>query len=172
MRKSCLFAVGALLLFPVPASAAVKTANADYKASITPVLELAVSQAGQSELKFGDITPSSLGPTTSPEKTIVIEVQSNTGERYQVTQTFAGALENASGQKIDFENLKFRSRSSGNTGNPVASLTPAAGSAQTIFISDNAGTNEIVSVDYELTIPASQAPGDYSSLLTFTVSSL
>lgn len=175
MKKPCL---SGLLIFlwalysPVQVQAALKSAAADYKATITPILELTISQTGQSELKFGDISPSSSGPTAALPKIIVVEVKSNTGERYQVTQKLAGPLQNAAGDGIELENLKFRSRSEGGSGNPVTDLTPATDSAQTVFVSDNAGTSEVVSIEYELTIPPTQAPGDYSSFLTYTASSL
>jgi len=161
-----------VLCSPIQAEAALKSAVADYKATIIPILELAISQEGQSELKFGDILPSGAGPTTSLPKTIVVEIKSNTGERYQVTQKLAWPLQNAAGDGIELENLKFRSSSAGGSGSPVTDFTPATDSAQTVFISDNAGTGEVVSIEYELTIPPAQAPGDYSSLLTYTVSSL
>ena len=172
MMRSTLLSILFFTSLAIEAQAEVKSAVADYKAVISPVLELAISQEGQSELKFGDILSSALGPTDSTPKTIVVEVKSNTGERYQVSQKLAGPLENSQGNRIDLENLKFKSRSAGGTGNSVADLVPAADAAQTVFISDDAGTGEMIFIEYELTIPPTQPAGDYSSLLTYTVSSL
>ena len=162
------------LLFPWPdaAQAASKTLQADSKAFIVPVLELRVSQQGAQELSFGDIAPSGTGPTEAQPRTILIEVTCNSGEKYQVTQALSGELKNAEGTTIPLSYLKFKTTAAKSTGHSVSDFTPVAPSARTIFTSDDQGSSESISTLYQLTIPPSQAPGDYSALLTYTVSSV
>lgn len=158
--------------WPGVAGAESKVVRADSHALIVPVLELTVSQQGARELSFGDISPSSLGPTETTPKIIAIEVHCNSGEKYQVTQALGGDLENAAGDKLSSKNLKFKTVSGKSTGQAVPDFTPVEQGTQTIFISDEQGTSETLSAQYRLTVPPSQAPGDYSALLTYTVSSV
>ena len=155
-----------------PAFSDTKTVMTDSKAIIGPLLELTISQQGQSELKFGNIRPSALGPTEVGPVLMVIDVKANSGERYQVTQIMNSSLENAEGKKLDLENLKFKTASLKSNGTAVASPTNVSSSAQVIFTSDANGTSDTITAEYMLTVPPTQEPGDYSSLLTYTVSSL
>ncbi len=142
----------------------------DSKAQISPLLELSISQQGQSELKFGNILPSALETVEAGPISILIEVKSNSGERYQVTQAIGSDLSNAEGETISSQNLRFKTESK--SGSPVTELTPVSSSSQVIYTSDALGNGDTISAQYILTVPESQAPGDYSGLLTYTVSSL
>ena len=104
--------------------------------------------------------------------TVKIRVTSNIGETYQVTQSISNSLENAQGDQLSLENLKFKTTSALSTGTTVSTLTPVTRSPQTIFVSDPGGASDTIQAEYMLTVPASQAPGDYSAILTYTVSSL
>lgn len=152
--------------------AELKTGRADSKAFILPILELTVSEQGARELSFGDVTPSGLGPIQAPLRTILVDVHCNTGEKYQLTQALNGELQNIEGQTISLDYLKFRTMAAKSTGVAIPDLIPVAQSTQTIFTSDEKGSSESITALYELTIGPSQAPGDYSALLTYTVSSV
>jgi hypothetical protein len=150
-----------------------KSASLESIASITPILELSLSRNAQSELRFGNVGSSSLAPVVlSDTKTIQLEVLSNTGEKYILTQSTNGPMQNASGDIIALENLSFRTQTKGSTGTAVSSFTPVTGSTQTLFSSDDTGAAESVTAEYQLSIPPSQAPGEYSTLITYTVSSV
>jgi hypothetical protein len=144
----------------------------ESKVFIAPILELSISENAQSELKFGNIASSGLAPTQTHPKGITIIVKSNSGAPYLVTQTISGPLENSEGQTIGLENLKFRSVAEKSTGTAVSELIAVAPSAQTIFTSSQEGIGETILAEYQLTIPPSQPPGDYSALITYTVSSI
>ena len=154
------------------AFAASKTVTTDARASVGSILELTVSQQGQSELRFGNIMPSALGPQEVGPVVMMIDVKSNSGERYQVTQAVNSSLQNSDGNQIDITNLKFKTASSKSNGTGVDSPAPVSASSQIIFTSDSQGTSDTITAEYTLTVPSSQAPGDYSTLLTYTVSSL
>lgn len=162
----------ALPLLPSAALAETRLAALESKASIVPILELTISEQAQSELKFGNVSTSILGPTVTNPKNVLLVINSNSGSKYVVTQSLSGGLENGQGQAIGLENLKFKTTSTNGTGSPVNALTTVTPAAQTVFASDEQGTSETISAEYQLTIPPSQAPGDYSALITYTVSSV
>ena len=103
---------------------------------------------------------------------MLIDVKANTGERYQVTQTMSGPLENPEGHKLGLGNLKFITSSSKSHGTVISIPTHVSPSSQVIFTSDNMGSSDAISAEYTLTIPPSQEAGDYFANLTYTVSSL
>ncbi len=154
------------------ALAETKSISVSSQASIAPVLELSISQEGQQELRFGNIQPLATTATEIGPITILIRVNSNTGERYQITQTLNGVLENSAGDQMSLDHLKFTTAATSTNGVAVASPTSVSTSPQIIFTSDEKGISDTVSARYTLTVPASQAPGDYSTLLTYTISSL
>lgn len=146
--------------------------SVNTKADIPTILELAIEQSGQSELRFGNLHPSALQTTEAGPVTVIIHVTCNIGDSYQVTQSISNALENTEGKEIDSENLKFTSVSLKTKGTVVSQPTPVTKSAQIIFVSDASGSSDTIKAEYTLTVPASQAPGDYSAIFTYTVSTL
>ena len=155
-----------------PAFAETKTVTTNTSASVGSILELTISQAGQSELRFGNIQPSAIDTKETGPVVIVIDVKSNTGERYQVTQNITSALANSNGDQIDIANLKFKTSSASSSGTAVNSPIAVSTASQIIFTSDSQGASDTIKAEYTLTIPPAQASGDYSALLTYTVSSL
>ena len=155
-----------------PAFPETKSVFTDTSASIGPILELTIAQEGQSELRFGNIRPSAIDTTEVGPMIMLVEVKSNSGERYQVTQTINSALENSEGNKIDLDHLKFKTSSLKSAGIAVSSPTTVSASSQIIFTSDAQGSGDTIQAEYTLAVPPAQAPGDYSALLTYTVSSL
>ena len=141
-------------------------------ASVPGVLELSLSQNVKSELKFGNVNSSMLSSTTSAAQSILIEVVSNTGEKYILTHSASGPLDNGQGQSIPLADLQFRTEAAHGSGMAVPVFTSMTPSAQTIFTSNEQGASETVSAQYQLSVPASQAPGDYSAFITYTVSSV
>ena len=168
-----LILIGASLFMRLPATfAETKTVTTSTRASIGSILELTISQAGQSELRFGNIQPSAIDSKETGPVVILIDVKSNTGERYQITQNINSTLENADGNQIDIANLKFKTSSASSSGTGIGSPTAVSTASQVIFTSDSQGASDSIKAEYTLTIPPAQAPGDYSALLTYTVSSL
>jgi hypothetical protein len=161
-----------VLCLPSTSQAESKTITVDSKALILPVLELTLTQQGTRELRFGEIAPSGFGPTEAEPKLIAIDVLSNSGEKYQVTQALSGALQNAEGAVIELGNLKFKTTAPKSTGSVVPDFTAVSDKSQTIFTSDEQGNSASIFAEYRLSIPSTQAPGDYSALLTYTVSAV
>ena len=174
MIKACrVLSFCALLVFSaVNAFAASKTVTANSSAVIGSVLELTVSGQGRSELRFGNIQPSGTAPVEAGPVVMIVHVESNSGERYQVTHATSGPLQNPDGYRIELENLKFKTSALASNGTVVSSLTPVSLAPQVVFTSDLEGSSDTVQAEYTLTIPANQPPGDYSTFLTYTASTL
>ena len=167
----------ALLLFFVTAAgrdaqAATKSVFTTSQAVIQSVLEMSVSEIKGKELRFGNVTPSDQAETLIGPQTIEIKVNSNSGEQYQVTQNISNNLTNANGAEISLQHLTFTSRASGAGGTGVDSPAPASKDSQTVYVSDNNGLSAVLAVEYLLHVPAKQQPGDYSTSITYTVSTL
>lgn len=155
-----------------PSIQAASTLATNSKAEIPTILELRVSEASQSELKFGNIQPSALQPTEVGPMQVILRVNSNINEKYQVTQALAGPLENEKQATIDNKFLKFKTSSENKEAKPVSALTEMAAGTQTIYVSDEKGLSDTINAEYYLTVPVDQDPGDYTTAITYTVSSI
>jgi hypothetical protein len=172
MKKICLIAILAFLSsVRTPVFADSQNLSVNTQVSIPTILELKIEETGQSELRFGNIRPSISQATEVGPLLVKIVITSNIGEAYQVTQAMNSALENAQGVQMDAQNLKFKTTAAKTAGTVISTPTPVTKSLQTIFISDATGSSDTILAEYSLTVPPSQAPGDYSALLTYTVSS-
>lgn len=172
MKKiNSLILLNLFMLLTIPAFADLQNLSVNAAADVAGILELKIEESGQSELRFGNIRPSSTEAIEVGPIIVKIHITSNIGDVYRVTQSMNNVLENAAGDKINCENLKFKTTAAKTAGTVVATPTAASKTAQTIFISDSKGTSDTIHAEYILTVPASQAPGDYSTLLTYTVSS-
>ena len=173
MKKTLLLVLLAFLsLVKTPVFAGIQNISVNTTVSVPTILELKIEETGQSELRFGNIRPSAIQATEVGPVIVKIHVTSNIGETYQVTQAMSNPLENAQGVQMRSENLKFKTTAAKTAGTVIAAATPVTKNLQTIFISDLKGTSDTIHAEYILTVPPSQAPGDYSALLTYTVSSL
>ena len=172
MKKLVILNLLNLFILQSFAFAETKNVSVNVKASIETVLELNIEQTGQSELRFGNIRASATQVTATGPIVVRIHITSNVGESYQIMQSVGSSLVNSQGDRIDLENLKFKTRAAKTSGTVVVTPTSVSKSPQTIFVSDAKGTSDIIQAEYTLSVPASQPPGDYSTLLTYTVSSL
>lgn len=173
MKKTAsLFAILAFLLTDPALQAATSTVTVNMQAEVPVSIQLSVSPEGQSELKFGNIQPVASQVTQAGPVTVAVKVDTNSGQKYQVTQTANGALQNADGDTISAESLKFMSSALNAGVTTVSSLTPVSGLNQTIYVSNELGEGDTISADYTLTVPPNQPAGDYSTLLTYTASTI
>lgn len=142
------------------------------KAVVPSILELKISEAGQLELNFGVMRPSALDETVLGPIVIKVDVTSNIGDRYVVTHAMNGTLRNEEGVELSADHLKFTSQPEKSKGLGVPDPQSVGSGAQTVFSSDQEGTSDTINIEYRLTVPPAQAPGNYSTLLTYTVSAV
>jgi hypothetical protein len=144
----------------------------NMQAEVPVSIQLSVSPQGQSELRFGNIQPSLLETTEAGPIIVSVQVQTNAGQKYQVTQAVSGSLQNSNGDTISSNNLQYKSTALKSGSTAVASYTGVTGPSQTVYISNDQGDEDTISAEYKLTVPASQPAGDYSTLLTYTASTI
>lgn len=114
-------------------------------------------------LKFGDAK--SYG--------VDIEVKSNIGRRYQVTQKVAHELVNKEGAVMPADNFTLITEGKDVKGTlkfPVK--TPVKKGDTVLFISDDDGSSGKFSVTYELFVPRDAKLGDYSTSLSYSIAEI
>ncbi|MFA5276141.1 MAG: hypothetical protein WC417_04525 [Candidatus Omnitrophota bacterium] len=131
------------------------------------IFNLTVTPADQKyEIEFHDLKP--LGQPKTSE--VILEVTSNTGKPYQISQEISGGLVNKEGVEIPAKyftlrtenvnakvNLKFLEKQDVKKGNTI------------LFVSDGEGTPAKIKVIYELTSPMEIMAGDYSANVTYSL---
>lgn len=131
------------------------------------IFNLIVSPQDQkSEIEFRDLKP--LGQPKASE--VILEVVSNTGKPYQISQEISGGLANKSGVQIPARYFTMRTENINAKGNPLFPDKQEVKKGNTIvFVSDSAGSPARIKVIYELTSPMDVGAGDYSSNVTFSL---
>jgi hypothetical protein len=140
-------------------------------------LDLAVENEKIFELSLepqdpkGRIEFSNLKPKSLPQQSeVIVDIKSNTGKKYQVSQKVFSDLTNKEGnvispeyftlktENIDLEgDLKFLSKANVQKGETV------------LYVSDAKGSAGSFKVIYELTCPADIVAGDYSTRITYSL---
>ena len=159
----------AMFAFNTTARAASQSATVVSQAQVPVVLELSISPTGQSQLRFSNVQPSLISETQAGPMSIYVDVRANV--RYQVSEDLSGPLTNSAGDEIPIDHLSFITSAAHSTGTPVPT-TAASASSQVIFTSDALGTSDTIRADYTLRVPSSQAAGDYSTRIIYTISSI
>lgn len=131
------------------------------------IFNLAVSPQDQKyEIEFRGLKP--FGQPKTSE--VILEVTSNTGKPYQISQEISGGLVNKEGVEIPakyftlrtenisaFGNLKFLEKQEVKKGNTI------------LFVSDSLGAPAKIKVIYELTCPADLSAGGYSANVAYSL---
>ncbi|MDD5654080.1 MAG: hypothetical protein PHR91_00345 [Candidatus Omnitrophica bacterium] len=103
---------------------------------------------------------------------VAIKVNSNTGNRYQVSQAVASALMNKEGYEIERDYFTCRTEPLDGTKGSVK-LPQKTGIRKqvdtTLFISDKHGSSDTFKAIYELTPPPDVRAGDYSTTLVYSL---
>ncbi len=162
-----------LWLLPGAAGAESNTQTVQVSATILPRLELSVAPETGSSIAFGALTQPADGDAASRSVNVSLNVFSNLGRPYHVTQTIRQPLTNAQGRMIPPEQLQVTTRSAvhGTPGaaNPVA-LIP--GVPMTLYTSDAGGTSAEFSADYALKVTPTTPTGTFQTEILYTVTSL
>ena len=136
------------------------------------IFEISVSPQDQRyNIDFVNIKPSD-GPRLNE---VLIEVKSNLGRPYQVTQNVLSELVNSNGDKIPAKYFSLQALPVGNTNKGslrVPNKVPVEKGSQLLFISDANGSADKFKVIYELICPADLRAGNYSSRITYTLTEI
>ena len=134
-----------------------------FEISITP-------QDQRYSIDFDNLKPSD-GPRTNE---VLIEVKSNIGRPYQVTQNVLSELDNGNGDKILAKYFSVQTSPVNNTKGSlkVATKIPVEKGNLLLFTSDPEGSADKFKVTYELTCPVDLKAGNYSSKITYTLTEI
>jgi len=135
------------------------------------VFDLVVAPESQKgAIEFRNLRPTD---TEAKRNEIVIEVNSNTGKRYQVTQNVYSDLVNKAGEPIRAKAFTLRTESMDTLG---SLRFPNAENVQkgytVLFVSDKKGSSDKFKVIYELAPSRDLKSGDYSTRITYSLSEL
>ncbi|MFH0855981.1 MAG: hypothetical protein V1869_05715 [Candidatus Omnitrophota bacterium] len=135
------------------------------------IFEISISPQDQRyNIDFADLKPG-VGPRINE---VLIEVKSNLGRPYQVTQNVFSELSNSSGGKIPAEYFSLQTLAQNNTRGSlkVTGKTPIEKGNLLLFVSDPSGSADKFKVIYELVCPADLRAGNYSSQITYTLTEI
>lgn len=164
-------AVSACLALPGIVRAESESHTVEVSATILPRLELSVIPDTGSGIAFGVLTQPADGTTASRSVNVALNVFSNLGRPYEVTQTLRQPLTNAEGQMMAPEQFRMTTRQAAHgTLAPERSLVP--GVPATLYTSDARGTSDTFLADYSLTATPATPAGTFQSDILYTVTSL
>lgn len=131
--------------------------------------DLIVSPEMGGTLQFRDLKPQQ--PPRINE--VKLEVQSNTGKRYQVSQNTPSLFTSPEGQTIPAKFFTLREESLSTKGIlKFTDKTEVKPQEMPLFVSDQDGSSDVFKVIYELAIPPDLHAGDYSTRLVYTLSEI
>jgi hypothetical protein len=135
------------------------------------VFEIAISPQDQRySIDFANLKPAD-GPRFNE---VLIEVKSNLGRPYQVTQNVLSELMSSTGEKIPDKNFSLQTLAVDNTKGSlkIANKTTVEKGNTLLFVSDANGTADKFKVIYELICPVDLRAGNYSSRITYTLTEI
>lgn len=135
------------------------------------IFEISISPQDQRySIDFVNIKPSD-GPRLNE---VLIEVKSNLGRPYQVTQNVLSELISGEGEKIPSKYFSLQTLSVNDIkGNlKIPNKIPVEKGNLLLFVSDTNGSADKFKVIYELTCPADLRAGNYSSRITYTLTEI
>ncbi len=104
------------------------------------------------------------------ERRVFLSAKSNLGLPYQISQIVPRRMTHVEGQVIPKESFQFSTTAEKtNTSTPTK---PVEDGETVIYISDNAGTPEDLTVNYTLMIPKEAKAGSYTSELKYSITTL
>ena len=135
------------------------------------IFEISISPQDQRyNINFANLNPSD-GPRLNE---VLVEVKSNLGRPYQVTQNVFSELVSGQGEKIPSKYFSLQTLSANNTrGNlKIANKIPVGTGNVLLFVSNTNGSADQFKVIYELICPPDLRAGSYSSRITYTLTEI
>ncbi|MFH1414312.1 MAG: hypothetical protein ABIG56_05650 [Candidatus Omnitrophota bacterium] len=142
----------------------------DLEVEIERIFDIMITPEDQK----GTLDFPNLHPKEPPRvNEVLIEVDSNTGRRYQVSQNVYSNLTDKEGNEIPSEYFKLQTFSIDTKGKlkAVAKEEVKKGD-RALLVSDSKGSPDKFRVVYELTSPMNIKAGDYSTRITYSLSEL
>jgi hypothetical protein len=138
---------------------------------IEPILylEVQVGQGASTGLQFGTLRPAE---GEKQEQYAVLRIHNNLGKPYQVSQVVARKLTHVEGGAIPEQFFTYYG--AGPTSGRILSTspTPVREGESIVFMSDERGTPEELTLNYILTLPRDVKSGSYTSEIRYSVTAL
>jgi hypothetical protein len=134
---------------------------------VIPVLTLSVrsSGGGEPQLRFTYLKP---GDTSDPLP-LVLEIQTNLTQPYEIVQELSAPLTNENGRQLPAGAFSCTASVTTTGALTTAQDAPVAVGRSRIYRSGDAGQPTAITVLYRLSIPSDAAAGAYTGTLTFTL---
>jgi len=148
--------------------AILKTLNLEVE--IGRIFELVITPADQmSSIEFRDLKPSQ-----EPKKNeVAVEIKTNTGKQYQVSQDISSPLSDKSGNAFPAKYFTMKTESLETKGKLKCPLKAAVKKGDTaLFISDALGSPDKFKIVYELATTWDIKAGNYSTRVTYSLTEL
>lgn len=127
---------------------------------------LITPQDQKSIIEFRDLKPNQ-PPKTSE---VLMEIKTNLGKPYQVTQDIKMELTNKDGSRIADEYFTLRTVGIDTKGNVQVIQNEKVSKGSTVlFVSDQQGSADKFKIVYELTCPKEARAGDYATNVTYSI---
>jgi hypothetical protein len=128
------------------------------------------SRAGTNTIEFGTVQLISREEMAKTETVQVdISVLSNLGVPYQVSHALTGPLVNQVGEVLALENFAVQTIPPAYGSGEVSTLQAIVPEGQLLFESSFDGVSDHFTANYLLSIPPTQAGGDYQTNLIYTI---
>lgn len=127
------------------------------------------TESGIGKVEFRDLKP------TQPPKTyeVSVEVNTNLGKRYQVTQNVDSELTSKEGQVMPAKYFTVRTENLDTKGALKFPQKVEVKKGDTVlFVSDDKGSPDAFKIIYELSCPREIKAGDYSARITYSLSEI
>ena len=131
-----------------------------------PIFNLKVTPETGGVILFKNLKP--LRPPKINE--VTIEIETNLGKPYQVSQKIISELVNKEGDKIPLKHLSLRTESINTKGSlKYPKDTVVKRGEMVLFVSDSNGSSDKFKVIYKLEAPLNLKPGDYSTRIVYSI---
>ncbi|MFH0790399.1 MAG: hypothetical protein V2A64_02090 [Candidatus Omnitrophota bacterium] len=143
--------------------------NFDLEVEIARVFDLIITPELGGVIEFRN-----LKPEEAPQQSeVIIEVNSNTGKQYQISQRVVSGLVNAQGKNIPSENFTLTEESLGTKGSLQFGSPAQVRMGETVlFVSDKEGSSDKFKVIYGLIPSLDIMAGNYSTRITYSISEI
>ena len=131
-----------------------------------PIFNLKVTPETEGVILFKNLKP--LQPPKINE--VTIEIETNLGKPYQVSQKIISELVNKEGDKIPLKHLSLRTESINTKGSlKYPKDTVVKRGEMVLFVSDSNGSSDKFKVIYKLEAPLNLKPGDYFTRIVYSI---
>ena len=161
------------LIGVTPAFAESDSKTVQVSATILPRLELSVTPETGEGITFGVVQQPAPGEEATQSVKVSVNVFSNLGHPYHVTQLIRRPLTSPDGLVIADGQFLVTTRDAalGELGAPQAiPITP--GNSMTLYTSNDRGKSDAFAADYTLVVTPQTPAGEFNTQIVYTVTSL